>query len=119
MSHELSNRALRPTKSLEELLPWLYLKGISTGDFSAALAALLGPEAPGLSASAVARLKELWRGELERWERRDLEAKRYLYIWADGVYFQPRLEDDKPVPENCGRFSGKNRLTSKGLEPFR
>lgn len=85
----------RRTKSIEELLPWLYLKGISTGDFSEALAALLGPEAPGLSASTVARLKALWRGELERWERRDLEAKRSLYIWADAVYFQPRLEDDK------------------------
>ena len=85
----------RRTKSIEELLPWLYLKGISTGDFSEALAALLGPEAPGLSASTIARLKEFWRGELEHWERRDLRAKRYLYIWADGVHFQPRLEDDK------------------------
>ena len=94
-SSAIPPRYPRRTKSIEELLPWLYLKGISTGDFSEALAALPGPEAPGLSASAVARLKEFWRGELERWERRNLEAKRSLYIWADGVYFQPRLEDDK------------------------
>ncbi len=86
---------LRRTKSIEELLPWLYLKGISTGGFSEALAALLGPGAPGLSASTIGRLKELWQGELERWERRDLSARRYVYFWADGVYFQPRLEHEK------------------------
>ncbi len=67
---------LRRTKSIEELLPWLYLKGISTGDFGEALAALLGPEAPGLSASTIARLKEVWQGELDHWRRRDLSARR-------------------------------------------
>ena len=71
---------LRRAKSIEELLPWLYLKGISTGDFCEALAALLGPEAPGLSASTIARLKEVWQGELEHWQRRDLSAKRYVYL---------------------------------------
>ncbi len=86
---------LRRAKSIEELLPWLYLKGISTGDFSEALAALLGPEAPGLSASSISRLKEVWQGELEQWRRRDLSAKRYVYFWADGVYFSPRLDHDK------------------------
>ena len=86
---------LRRAKSIEELLPWLYLKGISTGDFCAALAALLGPEAPGLSASTIARLKEVWQGELEHWQRRDLAARRYVYFWADGVYFSPRLDHDK------------------------
>ncbi len=86
---------LRRTKSIEELLPWLYLKGISTGEFGEALAALLGRDAPGLSASTIARLKEIWQGELERWQARDLSAKRYVYIWADGVYFRPRLEHDK------------------------
>ena len=65
---------LRRAKSIEELLPWLYLKGISTGDFSEALAALLGPEAPGLSASTIVRLKEVWQGEMEHWQRRDLSA---------------------------------------------
>ncbi len=86
---------LRRAKSIEELLPWLYLKGISTGDFSEALAALLGPEAPGLSASTIVRLKEVWQGEMERWQRRDLSARRYLYLWADGIYFSPRLDHDK------------------------
>ena len=65
------------------------------GDFCEALAALLGPEAPGLSASTIARLKEVWQGELEHWQRRDLSAKRYVYFWADGVYFSPRLDHDK------------------------
>ncbi len=86
---------LRRTRSIEELLPWLYLKGISTGDFGEALAALLGPEAPGLSASTIARLKEVWQGELDRWQRRDLSTRRYVYFWADGVYFSPRLDQDK------------------------
>ena len=86
---------LRRSRSLEELLPWLYLKGISTGDFCEALAALLGPEAPGLSASTIVRLKEAWQDELARWEKRDLSARRYVYFWADGVYFQPRLDHDR------------------------
>ena len=88
-------RYLRRTRSLEDLLPWLYLKGISTGDFSEALAALLGAEAPGLSASTVVRLKEVWQGEMERWQRRDLSTKRYVYFWADGIYFGARLEEEK------------------------
>jgi transposase-like protein len=83
---------LRRTRSIEELLPWLYLKGISTGDFSEALAALLGPDAPGLSASTISRLKELWADELEQWQHRDLKGKRYVYWWVDGMYFQVRLE---------------------------
>ncbi len=86
---------LRRTRSIEELLPWLYLKGISTGDFGEALAALLGPEAPGLSASTIARLKEVWQGELDHWRRRDLSARRYVYFWADGIYFSPRLDHGK------------------------
>ena len=71
-------RYLRRAKSLEDLLPWLYLKGISTGDFGEALAALLGSSAPGLSASTITRLKEVWGVEAERWQRRDLTAKRYV-----------------------------------------
>jgi transposase-like protein len=86
---------LRRTKSLEDLIPWLYLKGISTGDFSEALEALLGPEAPGLSASTISRLKESWLSEYEDWSRRDLSDKEYVYFWADGVYFQARLEESK------------------------
>lgn len=85
----------RRSKSLEVLIPILYLKGISTGDFAEALAALLGPDAPGLSASTVARLKEVWIDEHKRWTARDLSAKRYVYIWTDGIYLQARLEDEK------------------------
>jgi len=86
---------LRRCKSLEELLPWLYLKGISSGDFGDALAALLGPDAPGLAASTIGRLKAVWWDEYEAWQRRDLSARRYVYFWADGIYFSPRMEHDK------------------------
>ena len=81
---------LRRTKNLEELLPWLYLKGVAE-----ALTALLGPEAPGLSAATVGRLTEAWQEEHARWQRRDLSARRYVYVWADGVYFTPRLEHER------------------------
>jgi len=86
---------LRRARSIEELLPWLYLKGISTGDFSEALAALLGPDASGLTSSTISRLKADWWAEYERWNRRDLSAKRYVYFWGDGVYFKPRMDADK------------------------
>ncbi len=86
---------LRRTRNLEELLPWLYLKGVSTGQFEEALAALLGADAPGLSAATVRRLTEAWQGEHERWQQRDLSTRRYVYLWADGVYFTPRLEHDR------------------------
>jgi putative transposase len=86
---------LRRTKNVEELLPWLYLKGVSTGQFGEALTALLGPEAPGLSAATVRRLTEAWQEEHVRWQRRDLSARRYVYLWADGVYFTPRLEHER------------------------
>ena len=85
----------RRSRSLEVLIPILYLKGISTGDFEEALAALLGKDAPGLSASTIARLKEIWLDEHEHWRKRDLSAKRYVYVWADGIYLQARLEDTK------------------------
>ena len=85
----------RRSRSLEVLIPILYLKGISTGDFEEALAALLGKYAPGLSASTIARLKEVWLDEHEHWRKRDLSAKRYVYVWADGIYLQARLEDAK------------------------
>lgn len=86
---------LRKTKSLEELIPWLYLKGVSTGDFSEALSALVGPDAKGLSASTITRLKEVWQGEFQEWNQRSLEGKQYVYLWADGVYFNIRLEEDR------------------------
>ena len=83
----------RRSKSLEVLIPILYLKGVSTGDFEAALIALLGKDAGGLSASTVSRLKEAWSEEHARWSKRDLSAKRYVYFWADGIHVQARLED--------------------------
>lgn len=86
---------LRRTKSIEEMIPWLYLKGISTGDFSEALAALLGKDAPGLSASTVTRLKEVWKKDLAAWQGRDLSRKRYVYFWADGIHFKVRLDQAK------------------------
>jgi len=84
---------LRKTKSMEELIPWLYLKGISTGDFSDALAALVGKEAPGLSAPTISRLKTIWQQDLDQWRRRDLSGKRYVYFWADGIYCNVRMDD--------------------------
>ncbi len=86
---------LRKAKSIEDLIPWLYLKGISTGDFSEALAALLGPGAPGLSASTVVRLKEVWRQDYQDWSKRSLADKRYVYFWVDGIHFNIRLEEER------------------------
>jgi transposase-like protein len=82
----------RRTRSLDALLPILYLRGISTGDFQEALSALLGKEAPNLSPAVITRLKGEWEGEYARWSKRDLSARHYVYVWADGVYLQARLE---------------------------
>ena len=84
---------LRKTKSIETLIPWLYLKGISTGGFTEALAALVGQDAPGLSASTISRLKTIWEDEYKQWQNRDLSQKHYAYIWADGVYCNVRMDD--------------------------
>ena len=86
---------LKRTESIEELLPVLYLKGISTGDFSEALKSLLGANAKGLSAGTISRLKQQWQEEHKSWSKRDLERKKYVYIWADGVYFNIRSEEAK------------------------
>jgi putative transposase len=86
---------LRRTRNVEELLPWLYLKGISTGQFEDTLKVLLGPDASGLSAATIRRLVSTWQDEHQRWQGRDLSAKRYVYVWADGVYFAPRLEHER------------------------
>ena len=85
---------LRKTAAIEELIPWLYLKGISTGDFAEALQALVGERAKGLSANVVCRLKEQWCNEYEEWSKRDLSGKHYVYVWADGIHVKVRLEDD-------------------------
>jgi putative transposase len=82
----------RRTRSLDALLPILYLRGVSTGDFQEALAALLGKEAPNLSPSVIGRLTAAWQDEYERWQGRDLSARRYVYVWADGVCLQARME---------------------------
>src|ERR1700710_3146499 len=83
----------RRTKSLDALLPVLYLRGVSTGDFQEALGALLGRDAPNLSPAVVARLTGEWERDYCRWQKRDLSARRYVYVWADGVYLQARMED--------------------------
>lgn len=85
---------LRRTAAIEELIPWLYLKGISTADFGEALQALVGEQAKGLSANVIVRLKEQWSAEYDTWCQRDLSAKRYVYVWADGIHVKVRLEDD-------------------------
>src|SRR5215213_8835098 len=85
-------RWARRTRSLDALLPVLYLRGVSTGDFGEALEALLGKDAPNLSPSTIARLRGEWQADYARWQRRDLSARRYVYLWADGVYLQARME---------------------------
>lgn len=86
---------LKKTKSMEELLPCLYLKGISSGDFSEALAAILGKDVKGLSANNILRLKEVWQKDYSDWNKRDLSDKRYIYVWADGVYFNVRMDESR------------------------
>ena len=84
---------LRKTRSMEQLIPWLYLKGVSTGDFSDALVALVGKDAPGLSAPTISRLQAVWQQEFQQWQKRSLSEKRYVYIWADGIYSNVRMDD--------------------------
>jgi putative transposase len=86
---------LRKTKSIEELIPYLYLKGISTGDFQEALSAILGPDCPGLSATTIVRLKRVWEQEYADWSGRSLEGTEYVYVWADGIHTNIRLEEDR------------------------
>jgi len=89
-------RYMRRIPSLEALIPALYLKGVSTGSMQEALTAILGEKAKGLSATNIVRLKEAWEKEYGDWQKRDLTGKRYIYLWADGVYFNVRLSDDRP-----------------------
>lgn len=86
---------LRRTKAIEDLIPWLYLKGISTGGFEEALSAILGEDAPGLSSTTVVRLKQVWESDFKAWSRRDLSSERFVYIWVDGIHFNVRLEDER------------------------
>ncbi len=91
---------LRKSRSMEELIPWLYLKGVSTGDFGQALESLIGPSAKGFSPNVIVRLKERWGGEYDEWSRRDLTGKQYVYVWADGIHVRIRLEDPAN-PKQC------------------
>lgn len=84
---------LKRSKSIEELIPWLYLKGLSTGDYSEALCSLLGQQAKGVSANTISRLKLQWNEEHQTWRRRDLSDKRYVYFWVDGIYSNVRMDD--------------------------
>ena len=97
--HRFTSRILPPymrrSPRLEEVLPVLYLRGLSTGDFSEALPILLGPEAAGLSATTINRLLKVWQSEYQEWRKRSLSDKAYVYVWADGVYFNVRLEEDR------------------------
>lgn len=87
---------MRRSPGIEELVPALYLHGVSTGDMSEALKALLGPNASGLSPTNIVRLKEHWEDEYEEWTNRDLSSKRYVYLWADGLHLNVRLDNDRP-----------------------
>jgi putative transposase len=100
---------LRRTKSIETLLPWLYLKGISTGDFTEALTALLGKDAPGLSAATIGRLKTIWQDEYKQWQQRDLSKKRYVYLWADGIYCNVRMDDRQCLLVIIGATEGGHK----------
>ena len=86
---------LKRATRVEEFLPFLYLKGVSTGDFSDALKVLLGNDAKGLSANTISRLKEDWQDEHKTWSKRDLSLKNYVYIWADGIHFNVRGDNDR------------------------
>ena len=94
-SSALLPRYLKRMPSVEKLIPVLYLKGISTGDFTEALESILGPDAPGLSSTNVVRLKRIWEHEYQEWMRRDLSEKRYVYLWADGLHVNVRLDDER------------------------
>jgi hypothetical protein len=118
-------RWARRTRSLDALLPILYLRGVSMGDFQEALGALLGKDAPNLSPSVIARLRGEWEADYARWQRRDLSARHYVYVWADGVYLQTRMEPQAECPttkasrghagadrRHAGRQEGVARLPS-------
>jgi len=114
-SSALLPRWARRTTSLDALLPILYLRGVSAGDFQEALGVLLGKDAPNLSPSVIARLKESWSDDYARWQERDLSARRYVYLWADGVYLQARME---PQAECMLVIIGATPEGRKGLVGF-
>jgi len=99
LDHRFTSKILPPymrrSPRLEEALPVLYLRGLSTGDFSEALEVLLGPEAAGFSATTITRLLKVWQDDYQAWRKRSLKGKEYVYVWADGTYFNIRLEEDR------------------------
>ena len=104
---------LRKTKSMEQLIPWLYLKGVSTGDFTDALAALVGKDAPGLSATTISRLKTVWEQDFQVWQKRDLWDKHYVYFWVDGIYCTVRMDDKQCLLVIIGATTdGKKELVA-------
>jgi len=111
-------RWARRTRSLDALLPFLYLRGVLMGDFQEALGALLGKDAPNLSPSVIARLRGEWEADYTRWQRRDLSARRYVYVWADGVYLQARMEPQAecPTTKTSRGHAGADRRCAGGQE---
>ncbi|MBA3814154.1 MAG: IS256 family transposase [Alphaproteobacteria bacterium] len=112
-------RYLRKTKNLEELLPVLYLKGISTGDFEGALTSIVGPGAVGFSSTTIARLKQVWLGDYEAWRQQDLSKKRYIYFWADGIYFQARMAERQCILVIVGADEFGNKEVVAVTDGFR
>src|SRR5206468_12577459 len=104
-------RWARRTRSLDALLPILYLRGVSMGDFQEAPAALLGKDAPKLAPPVIPRLRNEWEADYDRWQRRDLSARRYVYVWADGIYLQTRMEPQAecPTPKASRGHAGADR----------
>lgn len=100
---------LKRASSVAEVLPWLYLKGISTGDFGEALSALLGAEARGLSPATISRLKAQWLEEHQSWQQRSLRHRRYVYIWADGIYFNIRADERQCILVMIGVTDNGNK----------
>lgn len=94
-SSKILPRYLRRIPSIDNLIPVLYLKGISSNDFPTALAAILGEGAKGLSSANIVRLKQCWEAEYKEWSKRDLSGKKYVYFWVDGIYFNVRLDDER------------------------
>ena len=107
---------LRRTQSIEELIPWLYLKGVSTSDFGEALQAIAGDGAKGLSPNVIVRLKEQWSQEYERWSKRDLSGQTYVYVWADGIYAKVRLEDDANKKQCLSGVDGRDGRWQEGAD---
>ena len=105
---------LRSTKNMKELIPWLYLKGVSTADFSDALAALIGKRTPGLSAPTISRLKTIWQQDFDQWQSRDFPGKRYVYFWIDGIYCNGRMDDKQCLLVIIGATETRNWFALEG-----